>query len=146
MIPPSIDIGSAWNVLPPGVHDATLSEVETCFATNKTRRFLYDGFKRGANSLKSAGCKVIFLDGSFVTDKPEPGDFDACWEPAGVDDKKLDPVFLDFSNKRKRQKDKYGGEFFPSSARADGLRTFVTFFQTDRYTGKEKGIIRIELL
>ena len=37
------------------------------------------------------------------------------------------------------------GEFFPSSAKGDGSRTFVNFFQTDKDTGKKKGILRIRL-
>ena len=41
--------------------------------------------------------------------------------------------------------EKYGGEFFPSRLLADGSRTFVEFFQTDKETGKRKGIIRIQL-
>jgi hypothetical protein len=145
MIPKSINISGIWNVLPPGIHDATLPEIEERFATNEKRKTLYDGFRQGLQALKSAGCKVIFLDGSFVSDKLYPDDFDVCWEPTGVDDKKLDQIFLDFSHKRKRQKAKYGGEFFPSSANADGSRMFVTFFQTDKDTGKEKGIIRVQL-
>lgn len=145
MIPKSIDIGGVWNVLPPGIHDATPAEVEQRFATNTRRKALYDGFRRGLQALLIAGCKIIFLNGSFVTDKLDPGDFDCCWDPTGVDVKKLDPVFLDFSNRRQRQKLKYGGEFFPSSATADGSRTFVSFFQTDKDTGKDKGIIRIQL-
>ena len=92
-----------------------------------------------------AGCKAIFLDGSFITDKPEPGDFDVCWEPAGVDPAKLDPVFLDFANRRKRQKEKFGGEFFPSGTKADGASTFLDFFQTDKDTGNPKGIIKVQL-
>ena len=43
------------------------------------------------------------------------------------------------------KKIKYGGEFFPSSAKADGSHTFIDFFQTDRESGKEKGIIQIRL-
>jgi hypothetical protein len=145
MIPASIDIGASWNVLPPGVHDATLDEVEQRFATNKKRKVLYDGLVRGCKLLKSAGCSVVFLDGSYVTEKPVPGDFDACWDPCGVDPAKLDPVLLDFTDKRKSQKLKYGGEFFPSSATADGSRTFVEYFRTDKETGMEKGLIRIRL-
>ena len=95
--------------------------------------------------MKSAGCVVVYLDGSYVTEKRAPGDFDVCWDPEGVDPAKLDPVLLDFDDRRRNQKRKYGGEFFPSSAKADGSRTFVDFFRTDRDTGKEKGIIRIRL-
>jgi hypothetical protein len=85
------------------------------------------------------------LDGSYITDKDVPGDFDACWDPIGVNPAGLDPVLLDFSHRRFSQKKKYGGEFFPSSAKADGTRTFEEFFRIDKYTGKAKGIIRIRL-
>ena len=132
-------------MLPPGVHEATFSDIERCFVTNERRKTLYEGLLRGCQSLKSAGCALVYLDGSYVTEKPTPGDFDLCWDPTGVDPTELDPVLLDFDNRRRNQKQKYGGEFFPSSARADGSRTFVDFFRTDRDTGKEKGIILIRL-
>jgi hypothetical protein len=120
-----------------------MEEIERRFATSDVRRDLFEGFKRGVEALRRAGCKMVFLNGSYVTEKERPGDFDACWDPLGVDPGKLDPVLLDFSDNRRRQKMKYGGEFFPSSATADGTRTFVEFFQTDKHTGKPKGIIRV---
>jgi hypothetical protein len=101
---------------------------------------LFEGFCKAVYVLHKAGCKVIFLDGSFVTDKPEPGDFDACWDPTGVDESKLDPVLLDFSSQRKRQKERFGGEFFPSS----GSCAMLQFFQKDKYTGLKKGIIQVQ--
>lgn len=145
VIPEFVDIGASWNVLPPGVHDATFKEVETRFATNKRRRQLFRGLIQGCNSLKSAGCTAIYLDGSFVTDKPIPGDYEVCWNPLNVDATKLDPVLLTFDSKRSKQKSKYGGEYFPSSARADGSQFFVRYFQRDKETGLEKGIVRIQL-
>ena len=145
MIPGLIDIGAPWKVLPPGIHDATLSDIKHRFATNERRKGLYKGFLLGCESLKFAGCTVVYLDGSYVTDKPVPMDFDVCWDPKGVDPTKLDPILLDFDDRRRNQKLKYGGEFFPSSAKADGSQTFVNFFRTDPDTGKEKGVIRIQL-
>jgi hypothetical protein len=62
-----------------------------------------------------------------------------------VDPNKLDSVFLDFSDRRKRQKEIFGGEFFPSGARADASSAFLDFFQTDKVTGLRKGIIRVKL-
>lgn len=145
MIPAHVNIHGVWKVLPPGIHDATLQEIEQRFATNETRKILFEGFKKGIETLKEAGCRIIFLNGSFVTDKPYPGDYDACWDPSGVDGDLLDPVLLDFSHGRKAQKLKYGGEFFISSMRADGSHTFVDYFQIDKDTGSTKGIIRIQL-
>ncbi len=147
MIPQLIAMeGSPWAVLPPGVHQADLDDVETAFATNAWRRELFDGLVDAAGRLRSARCSTIYLDGSYVTGKPRPGDFDACWDPAGVDGGKLDPVFLDFRNGRAAQKAAFKGEFFPSSMMsADVGRAFVEFFQLDRFTGKKKGLISISL-
>jgi hypothetical protein len=46
--------------------------------------------------------------------KDEPGDFDACWDPAGTDLDVLDEVILDLSSGRARQKARFGGELFPN--------------------------------
>lgn len=145
MIPDMIDIGGAWKVLRPGVHDATLSDIKHRFVTNERRKELYEGLLKGCQALKLAGCSVIYLDGSFITTKPTPNDFDVCWDPRGVDPGKLDAVLLDFDDQRRNQKRKYGGEFFLSSGTADGHQTFVEYFKTDKETGKRKGIIRIQL-
>ncbi len=72
-------------------------------------------------SFKKAGCRTVYVDGSFVTNKEIPGDFDACWEEAGVDPTMLDPVLLTFENGRTAQKAKYHGELFPASATADEM-------------------------
>src|SRR3546814_2730258 len=108
MIPDLIELASPcpWAVLPPGIHDTSLAEVEARFATTPHRKWLFDGFVRMAQALAAAGCQYVYLDGSFVTAKPHPGDFDGCWDHVGVDPAKLDPVFLDFSKKREAQKAK----------------------------------------
>ena len=146
MIPDFVDIDSLWSVLPHGVHEATLEEVEARFATSTHRKHLFSGFKDGAMLLHKAGCRRILLDGSFVTAKPIPGDYDACWDPASVNPKLVDPILLDFSDRRKRQKACFHGEFFPSTVNADRQHCFSDFFQIDKYTGNAKGIICIRFL
>ena len=147
MIPALVSLpGSPWAVLPPGAHVASLGDVAHAFATNTWRRELFAGLVLACGRLRLAGCPEIHLDGSYVTGKPRPGDFDACWDPTGVDPTNLDPVFLDFSNGRAAQKAAFKGEFFPSSMLCvDVGQTFVDFFQMDRFTGKQKGIISIPL-
>lgn len=132
-------------MLPPGIHTASLTEVQLRFATNPHRQRLFDGFRKGVFALRKARCIEIFLDGSFITDKSHPGDFDACWNPTGVDESILDPVLIDARPPRANQKAKYFGEFLPSSASGDRTSSIVEYFQQDRHTGKPKGIIRIEL-
>lgn len=148
MIPSLIPLpGSPWPLLPPGIHQATLEEVELAFATNAWRRQLFSGLVDAAGRLRTAGCQTIFLDGSYVTGKPRPGDFDCCWDPAGVSRLNLDPVFRNFKNGRAAQKRAFKGEFFPSSMFCvDVGKGFIDFFQLDRFTGKKKGIISISLL
>ena len=96
--------------------------------------------------LKEAGCKAVFLDGSFVTSKEMPGDFDACWAIQDVDVNKLDPVFFDFTNLRAAQKARFQGEFFPADI-PEGFSgsTFLEFFQVDRDSGESKGIIALDM-
>lgn len=147
MIPDHIDLdGSPWPILPPGIHIATVAEVEARFALNPRRRVQFRGFVAALTDLYGAGCQRAFLDGSFVTAKPYPGDFDACWDPAGVNPAHLDPVLLRFENSRAAQKAKYSGELFPSTIPANRAgRIFVEFFQIDRFTGAPKGIVAIDL-
>jgi hypothetical protein len=147
MIPTLIPLsGSPWTVLPQGTHPASLEGVATAFATNAWRRELFDGLLLACGKLRVAGCLTVYLDGSYVTGKPKPGDFDACWDPTGVDPAKLDPLFLQFANGRAAQKAAFKGEFFPSSMMCTDVgQAFVDFFQLDRFTGKQKGIISISL-
>ena len=132
--------------LPPGIHIASWEEVVVRFGGSAWRARLLEGLRGALLSLKSAGCTVAYIDGSFVTAKREPGDFDACWDEAGVDPDALDPVLLNFDNKRAAQKAKYSGELFPASVFADLKgNSFLHFFQIDKATGDPKGIIAIDL-
>lgn len=132
--------------LPPGIHWATWSELRDRFGTTWWRLRLLAGLRVALENLRSAGCLTAYVDGSFVSSKLEPGDFDACWEVAGVDLERLDPILLTFDDRRAAQKAKYGGELFPVSAGADGeSHAFLDFFQTDKDTGDRKGIIALDL-
>jgi hypothetical protein len=131
--------------LPPGIHHATWTEIVTRYATSVRRRELLDGLLDALRSLKGAGCATACLDGSLVTSRNHPGDFDACWESDGVILSCLDPELLDFSHDRATQKARYGGEFFPSDWPADGDgTTYLDFFQRDRLK-QQKGIIALDM-
>jgi len=141
MIPDLVDVGGPWKVLPPGIHPATVEEVKSVFVINSVRERLFDGFVLGTTALALAGCRTVYLDGSFVTEKETPGDYDVSWDTTGVDVAKLDSVFLDFTDSRRFQKDKFLGEFFPESA----AFAVLALFQIDKYTGARKGILKITL-
>ena len=104
------------------------------------------GLRAALEEFKKAGCQTVYINGSFVTSKELPNDYDCCWEEAGVDPVALDPALLTFDPGRATQKAKYMGELFPASiiAEKNGL-SFLEFFQTDRETGRPKGIVVIDL-
>jgi hypothetical protein len=132
--------------LPPGVHWSSLNEIRIRLGTNPHRRQLLAGLTEALKELAAAGCSTAYIDGSFVSAKNLPADYDACWDLRGVDPQLLDPVFLDFSDGRAAQKRRFMGEFFPAQLPegASG-RAFLEFFQMDKDTGKPKGILAVDL-
>ena len=132
--------------LPAGVDWATLDEIVERFGTTPWRKDLLESFRSAMDGLNRAGCRTVYLDGSFVTSKQVPNDFDACWDETGVDMTLIDPVLLEFDRGRAAQRAKFGGEFFPASwvawMRGD---VFLDFFQIDRETGQPKGIVALDL-
>ena len=131
--------------LPPGIHNATWTEIVTRYATSTRRRELLDGLLDALHSLKKAGCRTAYLDGSFVTSKVHPGDFDVCWESAGVILDRLDLELQDFSDIRAAQKARYGGELYPADWHAEPGVPFLDYFQRERITMQPKGILAIDL-
>lgn len=132
--------------LPAGIHWATWQEIQSRLGFSSRRQQLLRGLRLALAALNRAGCSRVYIDGSFVTVKREPGDYDACWDIDGVNVGALDPVFLDFSKGRTAQKRKYLGEFFPGQMPegASG-RVFLEFFQADKETGRSKGIVGLSL-
>ena len=102
------------------------------------------GLLAACRNLASAGCCLVLLNGSFVSAKPLPNDYDGAWETVGVNPDRLDPVLLDFSNGRAAMKSKYLGELFPATSSAEPGVLFRDFFQSDR-DGVAKGIVQIDL-
>ncbi|HBL13849.1 MAG TPA: hypothetical protein DD379_21120 [Cyanobacteria bacterium UBA11162] len=135
--------------LPPGVHFCQWEKFKERFGNTLRRRRMIDGLEVAITQLKAAGCRTIYIDGSFVTTKPDPGDFDACWEDNGVDIdylKFLAPTLYNFALRRAEQKSKYKGEIFPANYPANDVGTvYIDFFQFDTKTNTSKGILAIDL-
>ena len=144
-----LDFDPTTGNLPPGLHLASWAEISSRFGHTDHRRKLLEGLHRVLLALKSAGCQRAYVDGSFVTAKQHPGDFDGCWEVDGVDVDQLEqlaPALLEFADRRRAQKAAYGGEMFPARGQAQPSGTvFVEFFQRDKHTGEPKGIIAVDL-
>jgi hypothetical protein len=134
--------------LPPGVHFCQWEEFVDRFGTTAKRLNLISGLELAMTQLKAAGCRTIYIDGSFVTIESEPNDFDACYDRETVDMAYLRvnaPILFDRRN-RNAQKARYKGEVFPSDEPVGNYRdNSFDFFQKDRKKNK-KGIIAIDLI
>jgi hypothetical protein len=138
------DVDSSTGYLPPGVHHAPWCEVVPRFSANGHRSRLLGGLLAALQNLAGAGCQSALLDGSFVSQKELPEDYDGAWDTMGVDPYRLDPVLLDFSNGRAAMKSKYLGEPFPATAAAAPGVLYRDFFMKDR-NGVPKGVVQIDL-
>lgn len=131
-----------------GIHVMEWAEFKETFGYNETRNGILVGMAIALAALKKHGCLRVFMDGSFVTTKEEPGDFDGCWNPDGVNIAELIKelsCFMDLRAPRNSQKTLFKGEIFPSTVPADNKgSTFLEFFQKDR-DETPKGIIQINL-
>lgn len=146
MIPSLLSLqGNRDEVLPEGIYETTLLEVEDSFAFNPRRKFLFGGLVGGIHALSVAGCRKLYINGSFVTSKIEPSDYDVAWDPEGVNAQILDPVFIDIQPPRLNQKAKFRGEFLPTKLlQSNKAPSIVKFFQQVRNSSFSKGILRID--
>ncbi|WP_072055336.1 DUF6932 family protein [Aliivibrio fischeri] len=143
MIPEFNDQGN----LPEGIHPASMQELIDRFGYNPKRAWLLDGLSMLIKNLELAGCNLIYIDGSFVTEKEIPGDYDMAWSVQGVEPHKLDPcLLLALPEHRNEIELKYRGDVFPAEIPegASG-KTFLNFFQEDKNTGEKKGIVAINI-
>jgi hypothetical protein len=141
--------------LPPGIHKATLAEVQKRFGWTPYRRELLKGLRRVLRQLVQAGCVCFYLDGSFVTSKVIPGDYDGIWVCDGVELDKVPPLLRaidsngmplsDMQKWKAAMRRKYKGEVFPMDSTQVGPGTFLSLFQKDKSTDEPKGIIEIDL-
>jgi hypothetical protein len=69
--------------LPEGLHEASEDEVIARFGQSTPHRvYLMERLCRWLELARAVGARRLFVDGSFVTEKAEPGDVDAVvWLP-----------------------------------------------------------------
>ena len=142
MIPDFEDNGN----LPPGIHYCFWDEFKVLFGYTEKRMQMIRGMEMVMIELKAAGCRNFYVNGSFVTRKLTPKDFDCCWVQDDVDTEYLKekaPLILKYYDSA-AQKAKYRGEIYQSDQPVDKSTTSIEFFQRDRDLNK-KGIIAIDL-
>ena len=131
-------------LLPAGVHLATWDELVERFGFNEHRLKLLEGLKKGLKALHKHNCYDIYIGGSFVTDKPEPGDVDVCFDNSFMKWKAFQNNYPEFSLNEKgfyNQFKKYKSNFYPYNSYDD---YFFLFFQYSR-NGEPKGLVKLSL-
>jgi hypothetical protein len=140
MIPEFTNTGN----LPPGIHMATWTEFQGRFGYNQKRIWLLEGLKMLLNELTKVRCSAVYVDGSFVTNKEIPKDYDLCWKMEGVLIEDLDPVLTNYTLQGKMLiEEKYRGDIRGAefSVRETGA-SYLDFFQHDR-DGRAKGVVEL---
>jgi hypothetical protein len=118
------------------------------FGYNERRRDIIEGLKLAISELEECGCSKIYINGSFVTKKRNPGDFDACWRDIGenIDKKKMMGKFATlFAGTKEMQHFRYKGDMRPAFDFANLDKCYLEFFQIDKYDKSVKGIIELEI-
>jgi hypothetical protein len=135
-------------LLPPGVYETNLEELEEKMGWSRKRRGLLEGLEETLELTASRGVVRVYLDGSFVTDKDRPNDVDGCYDLAedvsAEDLRRLAPIFPPNPSNRAEAKRRFGVDLFPAAATELGSgQPFLRFFQTDR-DGRERGLLSVE--
>lgn len=149
MIPP---FDRETGALPPGDHQATLEEIRKRFGFTPRRLWLLKGLRTALEAFWKAGIKEIYIDGSFCSEKPDPGDVDGYWVEPDLDVyERIDPYWIDFTlvfvptagKSRWRMWADHGVEFFiHPTMQATDEEGFPEFFRHDR-TGRSRGVVRV---
>lgn len=139
---PTLPALTPQGFLPPGLHRCSWDEVASRFGQGSRRQELLAGMKPLLQLAARHGGDFVYLGGSFVTSKPEPGDFDMTWRVSGQrigELESLAPLLVD----RKLQEKELGGQLmatYPNSP-GDGV---LGFLRKNR-AGREVGVAEIDL-
>lgn len=137
-------------LLPQGVYDCTLDEIGARFGrfqTTDRRIRLFEKLRALVEEERQAGLAIeIIVDGSFVTDKPEPGDIDLLIVlPADYNSSVELPPFRYNATSPASLRRRYRLDFFVIRKGSTDYREKLNFFQDVRGGQMRKGVLRIEL-
>lgn len=144
MIPDFNDSG----YLPAGIYEASFEEVKVRFGLSKKRQRLLMLMQELIHQCRMLNCDIIYLDGSFISNKVSPNDYDACWDTTHENREWVLNNVADtpLNSESEAQKECYGGEIYPAFVKAPLLPglTILEYFQRTK-EGESKGIIMLKL-
>jgi hypothetical protein len=134
-------------VLPVGIYDCTLDEIGErfgCFQTTDRRVYLFENLCALVNEERTAGIAIeMIINGSFVTDKPEPNDIDLLIVlPENYIHTATLPHFRYNAISKRKLRRQYRFDVFVVGKNSTEYHERLRFFQGTREE-KEKGILRL---
>ncbi|MBI4658751.1 MAG: hypothetical protein HY735_07850 [Verrucomicrobia bacterium] len=147
MLPPFNEHG----LLPAGVHDCPLEEVEARFGSfqrSDRRPQLWAKFRDFLHEAKATGLvAAVLLNGSFVTAKPDPNDIDLILVVAATHDFTRDLSAAEYNVlSAQRVKQRHRLDVLVALENSDQYRRYLRLFEQVRLEPDQiKGIIRIKL-
>ena len=135
-----------WGTLPPGIHDASLEELADRFGGSSHRQQLLEGLCRYHEELSRWPlAQAVLVDGSFVTDEPEPNDIDVVLVlPDGYDVNQSVSPFEYNLRSRRRIRRTFGLDLFVVMPHSLEYERFVDFFsQVRNQPQRTKGLARV---
>jgi hypothetical protein len=132
--------------LPAGCHSATEEEVASRFGRGSARRrALMRRVREWLLLARAVGARRFVLDGSFVTEKQEPGDLDAVlWLP-GEFEEMYDAQVDEAVQLYEMLVEGSSGELFGVFSQSRWEEWIAFFSQTRELDGRRKGLVEIPL-
>lgn len=134
-----------YGLLPAGIHPASIEEVSEKLGFSPRRQGLIEtGLKPVLEQLAALGVKEVYLNGSFVTRKPSPGDIDG-YVVTTLGSK----VVKELVRHQHRWRTRYRVDLYPAFADLTGAGSpadWADFFgHTSDQPPKTKGIVKLML-
>lgn len=134
----------------PGIYRLSWSEFESTFGSgSRKRQALLAGLRAQLALLAEAGCKRVYVGGSFASKKRVPGDFDAVYDLDGLDCehvRRLEPrLLMESPADAEALKNDFGGAVEPLRIYPSVGFSLLEILQFDTRTGNLKGLVEIEI-
>jgi len=132
-------------VLDPGIYEMTWKEFYDSFSFSRRRKELLEGLEKVVAILRETGATHIYIDGSFVTDKVNPNDWDACYD-CPLSQLDILAKMYPFGNKKEQKKEYKGELYFAGHSPFYPNRdvSYLSFFQQRKDNPSlNKGIVEL---
>jgi hypothetical protein len=130
--------------LPDGDHDATWQEVQARFGRGACREHLCERMSQFIMTARRCGFRQVFLFGSFISGKEEPGDLDMLWVYRAESLLTMEPECKDLINYG-MMKIRYDVDSWCCSDDKESVMDLLTGWRKNKTRTKIRGIIRIDL-